>query len=49
MSGKLHAPVGLSSEKEHGTHWTGGLVGFRTGMDTAVAKREKSLPQPSGP
>jgi len=33
-------------ERVHGTHWIGGWVGPRAGLDLA-AKKEKSLPLPA--
>jgi hypothetical protein len=43
MDDELHAPTTLTSGKEPpGTHWRGGWVGPRVGMD-AVVKIKKSL------
>jgi hypothetical protein len=37
VSGQRHAPAALySREKTPGTHWTGGWVGPRAGLDTEV-------------
>jgi hypothetical protein len=35
MSGQRHAPAALYPQgKDPGTHWTGGWVGLRAGLDT---------------
>jgi hypothetical protein len=40
VNGKLHAPATLSPEEiAPGTHWSGGWVGYRFGLD-AVEKRK---------
>jgi hypothetical protein len=33
--GQLYAPAALDPVKNHGTHWTGGWVGSRAGMDVS--------------
>jgi hypothetical protein len=38
--GQLHAPVGLPPGRGPDTHWVGGSVGLRSGLDE-VAKRKK--------
>jgi len=45
MSGQRHVPAALSPEKEPpGTHWIGGGVDPRTGLDI-VSKRKILSPQ----
>jgi hypothetical protein len=45
VNGQIHAPATLPpGQKPSNTHWIGGCVGPRVGLD-AVAKRE-SLPLP---
>jgi hypothetical protein len=44
VSSQLHAPAALPSGKNPGTHWIGGWVGPRAGLD-AVVKRK--IPSPS--
>jgi len=44
VSGQFHAPAALPPrERAPGTHWIGGLVGTRAGLD-AVAKRKNLAP-----
>jgi len=39
VSGQLHAPAALSpGESTHGTHWIGGWVGPRSGLDARCQK-----------
>jgi hypothetical protein len=33
VGGQLHAPVALPQERAPGTHWIGGLVDPRAGLD----------------
>jgi hypothetical protein len=33
VSGQNHAPAALTSGRDHGTHWTGGRVGPKTGLE----------------
>jgi len=43
MSDQLHAPIVLPPEEiAPDTHWIGGWVGPRAGLDTALAKGEKN-------
>jgi hypothetical protein len=35
---QLHAPAALPPEKSHGTHWIGGWVGHRTGLEVSEKK-----------
>jgi len=42
VSGEIHTPAALLPGKEPGTHWIGGWVGPRVGLD-AVAKRRNPL------
>jgi len=45
MSGQLHAPSALyPRERATGTHYRGGLLGPRAGLDTAV--EERKIPRP---
>jgi hypothetical protein len=44
MSGQLHASAALPQGKAPGTHWIGGCVGLRAGLED-VEKR-KFLPLP---
>jgi len=39
VSGQLHAPATIPTERAPGTHWIGGRVGLRAGLD-AVVKRK---------
>jgi hypothetical protein len=38
VSGQLHAPAALLPGKTPGTHWIGGWVGPRAGLDAVVRK-----------
>jgi hypothetical protein len=38
VSGQFHAPAALPPVKPPGTHWIGGWVGPRTGLDAVVKK-----------
>jgi hypothetical protein len=38
VSGQLHTPSDLPPERGIGTHWMGGWVGLRAGLDAAVVK-----------
>jgi hypothetical protein len=42
VSGQLHAPTALPPERARGTHWVGGLVGPRAGLDDV--EKGKFLP-----
>jgi hypothetical protein len=45
VSGQHHTPAALYPlEMAPRTHWTGGLVGLRAGMDTAQRKNPLPLP-----
>jgi hypothetical protein len=45
VSGQLHGPAALPLEKEPPrTHWIGGWVGLRAGLDTVV-KNSQPLPE----
>jgi len=49
MSDQLHAPAALPTEKASSTHWEGGWVDLRQGLN-AVAKRKIPCPcQKSNP
>jgi len=39
MSGQLQAPVALFPNRKPGTHWIGGLVGPRAGLDSGEEKK----------
>jgi hypothetical protein len=40
VSGQFHAPAALNPKKKAPcTHWTGGLVGSRAGLDTVVKRK----------
>jgi hypothetical protein len=41
VSGELHVPAALRPGKKPGTHWIGGWVGPRAGLD--FWRKEKSL------
>jgi hypothetical protein len=43
VSGQLQAQAALPQGKDPGTHWTGGWVGSRAGLD-AVEQRKISCP-----
>jgi len=45
-SGQFHAPAPLALQRVVGTHWRGGYVGPRAGLD-AVTKRKK-ITAPAG-
>jgi hypothetical protein len=46
VSGQLHAPAALPKGKQPpGTHWIGGWVGPRAGLD--AVKKGKILPLPA--
>jgi hypothetical protein len=45
VSGQLHAPAALTTEKSPSTYWTGGCVGPGTDVG-AVAKRKSTYPRP---
>jgi hypothetical protein len=48
VSGAASRPEGFTPrERALGTHWIGGWVGPRAGLD-AVVKRKKSLHSPAG-
>jgi hypothetical protein len=50
MNGQLHALSGLNSEKRTpGTHWIGGWVGLRAGLDTEDRVKILCLCQESNP
>jgi hypothetical protein len=39
-SGQLHAPAALfRGEEPPSTHWVGGLVGFRAGLDVGAKRK----------
>jgi hypothetical protein len=45
MSGQLHAPATLRPrERAPGTHWIGGWVGPRAGLDDTEKRRFLTLP-----
>jgi hypothetical protein len=47
---QLHAPAALlSGERSLGTHWIGGWVGPRAGLDTVVKRKILSPCQESNP
>jgi hypothetical protein len=45
VSGQLYAPGDLTQWRAPGTHWVGGWVGRRAGLD-AVAKWKNSITAP---
>jgi hypothetical protein len=46
MSGQLHGPAALPPGKEPPvTHWIGGCMGLRFGMDAVVSKKEIRSPR----
>jgi hypothetical protein len=44
VSGQLHAPVALPRGRAPGTHWIGGWLGPRTGLDDVERRKILSLP-----
>jgi hypothetical protein len=48
VSGRLHASAALPPGKKPCTHWIGGWVGRRAGLD-AVARREIPTPLAGNP
>jgi hypothetical protein len=45
VSGQLHAPAALSrGERAPGTHWIGGWVDLRAGLDDLEKKKFLTLP-----
>jgi hypothetical protein len=42
VSGQLHAPAALHLGNSPGTHWVGGWVGLRAGLE--AAEKRKYLP-----
>jgi hypothetical protein len=44
MSSQLHAPTALIPGKDPGTHWIGGWMELRAGLD-AVEKRKNPNPR----
>jgi hypothetical protein len=44
MSGQLHAPLIYSEERAPSTHWIGGCVGPRAGLDAVMKKK---IPSPA--
>jgi hypothetical protein len=54
MSSQIHAPIALPSRKNPGTHWIGGWVDTRDGLDV-LDNRQISYPyrnlkpEPPGP
>jgi hypothetical protein len=50
VSGQLHAQAALPPrDKAPGTHWIGGWVGPRAGLDTVVKRKILSLRRESDP
>jgi hypothetical protein len=51
MGGQNHAPAALPPGKRAGTHFTGGCVGPRAGLDVCGKSRphRDSIPGPSSP
>jgi hypothetical protein len=49
VSGQLHVPAALLRGKAIGTHWTGGWVGPRAGVDTVANRKLPSPCQESNP
>jgi hypothetical protein len=43
MSGQLHYPALYPRERAHSTHWTGGWVSPRAGLDDVEGRRILSL------
>jgi hypothetical protein len=39
VSGQLHARADLPPGKELGTHWIGGWVGLRAGLDAGMRRK----------
>jgi hypothetical protein len=49
-SGQLHAPAVITPrERAPGTHWIGGWVGLRAGLDTVVKRKIPSPRRESNP
>jgi hypothetical protein len=44
MSGQFHHPTALPWERAPGTHWIGGWVGPRAGLDVVEKKKLLTLP-----
>jgi hypothetical protein len=49
MSDQLHAPAALPQGRDLGTHWIGGWVGSRAGLDIVVKRKIRSICQDSNP
>jgi hypothetical protein len=55
VSGQLHTPAALPSGRSPGTHWIGGWVGPRAGLDAVVKRkiptpyRDSNSPPPDHP
>jgi hypothetical protein len=51
VGGQLHAPVALPPGKRTGTHFVGGWVGFKAGLNGCGKSRphRDSIPGPSSP
>jgi hypothetical protein len=47
VSGQLHAPAALSGVRAPGTHWIGGWVRPKAGLE-AVVKKINSITEPAG-
>jgi hypothetical protein len=46
MSGQRHAPIALPpGERAPGTHWVGGWVGPRAGLDNVEKRKLLTLPR----
>jgi hypothetical protein len=47
LRSKLHAPAAYTGKRAPGTHWMGGGMSPRAGLD-AVVKRDNPFPVPAG-